>query len=459
MILLKYLVVASVFTGSTILFRRAAGSLKLTRLNMISLIYYFIIIMNFAGASLVYVGLRDHYLIRRIKDAAVINHTFYALAYTVIMFPLTLLLVKRFFSYLTEKKALSDSYSFRKTYVECDMWRIQGIVILGAFVCTVSIIYVFTKLGYVPFFEMFSGGDINVLRQSGSRYFIGNQYVKNLLMLAFTPYLSYFSYIYFRLTREKKWGILFGYLCLLSIIALTYDFSKSPIINYMIGFYLIEVVLGNVKSNKKILRLGGTVATLILFFYIVMLKGWKSLFSIYTGPIGRILFTQIATLFLHFDAFPLRHPYLHGASFNHWMSFLITNADGLRSGRVVMSIYNAEGIADGSAGVMNTIFVGEAFANYGWIGIIVAPIIFGCVIGIAAYVLPMLRKRPAVILLYIQLCLQFVTIIEGGFVDIFYSASIIFYILLALMFDLIASAPQMYRKKSTIKNEKDKQTT
>jgi hypothetical protein len=145
---------------------------------------------------------------------------------------------------------------------------------------------------------------------------------------------------------------------LLSIVALTYDFSKSPIITYLIGLYLIEVALGNVKNNKWIIRIIGLSGCIILFFYVIVSKIGGSLFSIYSGPIGRILFTQIATLFLHFEAFPLKYGFLNGASFNHWMSFLFPAAEGLRSGRVVMSIYNASGVA-AKRRVMNTNLLGK----------------------------------------------------------------------------------------------------
>jgi hypothetical protein len=164
----------------------------------------------------------------------------------------------------------------------------------------------------------------------------------------------------------------------------------------------------------------------------------RDILSIYTGPVGRILFTQIGTLFLHVEGFPMRHDFLDGASFNSWMSFLIPEASGLRSGRVIMEIYNASAVQEGTAGVMNTLFIGEAYANFGTIGVIIAPIIFGVVIGFAAYFLPALRKSPVVVLLYVKLTLQFLSIVEAGFVDILYSASTIFLILLAIMMYIFA---------------------
>ena len=39
----------------------------------------------------------------------------------------------------------------------------------------------------------------------------------------------------------------------------------------------------------------------------------------------------------------------------------------IRPARIVMSIINFLGIEAGTAGVMNTLFIGEAYANFGWL--------------------------------------------------------------------------------------------
>ncbi len=436
---IRLLLVVVVFCLSTFLFYKAAGTLKLTKLNMISTIYYFMLLFNMIGGSLIYLGFRNHYLIQKINTPGVIERTYYILAYCAVTFPLALCIVKKIISMVKRPRKISDFVQEGVRY-NAKTYNIQIIVMALIIICTLSTMYVFLHLGYIPVVSMLKGGNLNALRQSGNRNFSGNQYVKNLIMATLTPFVSYFTFIYYKITKSKTWKMLFYYMVILSVVVLTYDFSKSPIITYLMGLYLIEVMLGNVTNEEKIRKLVLTTIILILFFYLVMMRVEKSsLLSIYSGPMGRIFFTQIATLFLHVDAFPMKSPFLNGASFNGWMSFLIPNAANIRSGRVVMSIYNAQGVETNTAGVMNTLFVGEAYANYGIIGVIIAPIVFGIVIGFFAYMLPALKKRPTSILLYVQLTLQFTLIIEGGFVDIFYSASTIFLVLVTIMLYLFSS--------------------
>lgn len=446
MLILRILVAAAVFALSVWLFKKAAGNLKFSKMNMISLIFYYIMVFSLTGGSLIYLGLRDHYLVSKVRLPVMYDYAYYALAYCCIMLPAMLLFTKKLCARFIPRKNI-NAYVGEGIRYNNRMIRIQGTVLVLMMICTAATVYVFVNLGYIPIVDMFRKSDLNALRISGSRFFQGNDYIKNLLMGTLTPYVSYFCYIYFRITKSKTWRIFFIYMALLSVIVLTYDFSKSPIISYLIGIYLIEVLLGNTKNNKRFNRLLLSVIAIILFFYVVVFDIGDSLFSIYTGPIGRVLFTQIATLFLHFDAFPAQHGFLYGASFNRWMSFFIPNAEGLRSGQVVMSLYNAEGVETNTAGVMNTLFVGEAYANFYIAGVILAPIIFGLIIGFISHLLPSLKKTPITILFYVQMTLQFVTVVEGGFVDIFYNASFLFIIIVTVILHFASGkANRMYYK-------------
>ena len=91
---LRLLVVIAVFLGSTWLFRVAAGSLKITKLNMISAIYYYLLVFTFIGGSLTYLGMHDHYMVKQwVENPENIDRAYYAMAYAMIMLPLMLIVV------------------------------------------------------------------------------------------------------------------------------------------------------------------------------------------------------------------------------------------------------------------------------------------------------------------------------------------------------------------------------
>lgn len=76
---MKLFLVLIIFVVFTFLFYKAAGTLSLKKINIISFSYYSIVIYSYIGASLVYLGFREHYLIQKISDETIINKTFYIL--------------------------------------------------------------------------------------------------------------------------------------------------------------------------------------------------------------------------------------------------------------------------------------------------------------------------------------------------------------------------------------------
>ena len=68
---MRLLIVAVVFALFTYLFYKAAGTLSPKKLNMISFSYYLILIFAFVGASCVFCGFRNHYLIQKVSETTI----------------------------------------------------------------------------------------------------------------------------------------------------------------------------------------------------------------------------------------------------------------------------------------------------------------------------------------------------------------------------------------------------
>lgn len=431
---MKYLVVLSVFVLYVFLFKKAAGTLKINIMNVVTFVFFSILGFELIGGSLVYLGFNDHYLIQKITLETTIDKTYYILAYIAIMLPLVIILSNKYIFKIDKTgkngvENLNDIYINKlkeKTEVEDDkhISRIFICLVILSIICLVSIIYVFCCIKYVPILQYFNSDvDLAVERINVSRNFDGNQYVKNLIMLLITPIISYIAYIYMRTTKEKKWKLLFAFLFILSILALTYNFEKSPSLYYLIFFFVIEIMLGNTFKLKTVIPIICTCAIIVLILYKVVLGYTGPLFSLSSGPMGRILITQVSTLFLHIDAFPENVEYLGGHSFPKIL-FGLFGGNGeydVRSGRTVMELYAKSTVENGTAGVMNTLFVGEAYANFGIIGVIISPIIVGIIFSaILAWFLKS-KKKPINMVIYLELFIIFKDVLQGGFVDFFYN--------------------------------------
>lgn len=433
---MKLIIVAVNFIIITILFYKAAGTLSFKKINIITYSYYSLIAYSYIGASLVYLGFREHYLIQKISNEAVIDRTFFVVVYTSVCLAVFIIFFNRIFSSIPVQKRYS-SYLQKNTVCRGNektaFFMLAGISVI----CLLSVCYVFYYIGYVPLFKIFDHGfDRAVARIDISRNFRGNIYIKNIVMLSISPLISYLAYVFYRITKKTKWKLLFFFMFVLCIFIKTYDFSKSPILNYLIGFYLIEIMLGSIKSIKYFIALGLGIAAIIIVQY-GGIKNVSSFLSISNGPLGRIFISQPATLFLHLQTFPEQVPFLNGASLPTALAEIAgIEQSWVRSGRVVMEVYNPAGIAAGSAGVMNAVFAGEAYANWGMPGVMTAPVLVSFILALIFNCTVKSEKNPFNIVIYIALLQIYAGCLQGGFVDFLYnvSAAIIFLLLKWMLF-------------------------
>ena len=102
-----------------------------------------------------------------------------------------------------------------------------------------------------------------------------------------------------------------------------------------------------------------------------------------------------------------------------------------------MDFYNPEGVFNGVAGVMNTIFIGEAYANFGMIGTIIAPIYVGIVCQLVFILFLKMKKTPINIGFFVSIILTFGTMSQAGFTDFIYNSTVISVFLLLLAMNII----------------------
>ncbi len=429
---MRILIVVAVLAISSFLFWKAAGSLNPLKMNMIGFAYYSLLIFCMIGSSLAFCGFRDHYMIRQVSDE-VIDKTYAILAYTYICFPLVICLFNKFVKYCPTKE-MDDTLKKKVQLGRNPKYAWYVAVTLSA-VCILSVVYVFCHLGYFPLYEMLtrSADELAFMRIQDTKAFTGNPYIRNLFMLGLTPAVSYLVYIYMRVTKQRKWTVLFGIMFACGILVNTYNFQKSPIIYYLLHFYLIEVALGNVKNFKMLFAVGGIGAALLLYIYYVVFDTTSALFTISSGIGGRIFMSQIGTMFLCVAAFPARHPFLAGTSLPTALATLFGLEDSwVRSGAVVMQLFNPDAVKAGTAGVMNSIFVGEAYANWSIIGVVLAPIYVAILFAVIQYAFHKVRKTPFTVTVYLIFLIQFNQALLGGFIDFLYPVSTTFITMMLL---------------------------
>lgn len=404
------------------LFKLAAGSMQITKLNMISYIFYFnIIIQSFIGSVII--------LIFNVPFNSVVDPVpfifkikgWIVVLYTMIMLPVGMIIASIFLKKYNTK-ILLDTY-LKKPLLNLDK---QGDVIIKfslfllSILCLIVLTYSYVKIGYVPIIKSFFINDelsLFQLRTKIARSFPGNVYFKNIFGLTLIPLLSFIWFTYYRKSRSLFDFLMFLLLFVGSFFMLTYDFAKSPFVLYLQGFVFLYIYLDGAINKKQLFKFFIISFVLLIISYALIVKkiDLNFLFSYNSGIVGRVFINQISGLYRHFQIFPEQVDFIGFSS----LSQILTNEYSERSARIVLEITSPGWIQNNIGGVYNTLFVGEAWANFGWIGLIGSPLLVGFII--QTFYLILLSFKKTAISLSLLVYFSFKSNITGGFNDYIYN--------------------------------------
>ncbi len=415
---------------SLYLFHRAAGTLSIGKINIISYTYYLFLVQTYLGISLIMLGFDKHYTLNYLTQGdQVLNTVFYVVIATMILLPLVILGVFK----VAKVKAGPDYADYLQAPTKsmndrCIFW----LIVVGGGICLLLLGVYLVKIGYIPLLRMVhapAGFDFALERSRINSVIVINQYVRNLLILQFIPLLSYVTFAFALSTKKLKWNVLAVVFFIASIITKTNNFSKSPIIFHLFIYLLIFIYLKGGLKKRFFIFFWIAMAGVTVGFYAVlgaggMPNGWL---DIYNGPLGRTIFTQVGTMSYSFDMFPHIYPFLGGRSFTPTLLRLV-GADPdrhLRSAKVIMDFYGSDKVYDGTAGVMNSCFLGEAYANFGYVGIAFSILWVGLILAVFFLLMIKLPKTPVTVTLAAVMASKFALMSQGGFTDFVYSADIL----------------------------------
>lgn len=337
---------------------------------------------TFIASVLVILKVDNHYVISRVSDDARL-YGWLSVNYMMIVMPLGMLLAKKLLSSRTSMTSRLSHYT--NAPIDLNFIGSKSLkysVWFFTFVSTLSCLYVFYVIGYFPFFKIFDVTSLlaSELRITASRGFSGNIYIRNFFALTMMPILSYMWCFYFIRTKNVLDFFVFCFSFVFSVSILYYDFSKAPMLSYLLSFVFVYFYsLG--KINKLLSALAIAVVFLLLVaMYQFMGVSLAGFINYNSGPVGRIILGQAAGLYMMFDIFPADHAFIGLSSLSQALSNIFGVEYIERAARITMQAFNPAGVAAGTAGVMNSLYVAEAWANFGLLGVLLSPLWVGFVI-------------------------------------------------------------------------------
>lgn len=434
---MEYLLISFfVLIISFYLFKKVSGSLKLTQLNMISWIFYFnLIIQMFISSILIVNNLDNHYIINKISNPDSKLYGYLAIQYTMIMMPLGMLAALYMFGYKHNNRLFSNYvYSDIRPLLSIKDSYIRYPLYLLTIICTLSVLYVLSKLETIPIAALIQGAGseaLGVMRQEASREFQGNVYVRNIFALGLTPILAYVAFAYYKMTKTKFDFFWFITLMVSSILILTYNVAKSPLIFFLFGFLFLNILINGSVKRSTIYTFFGIVFSLLIVIYILIanVTDPSIFFSLNSGIFGRILFSQAGGLYASFDIFPDKVDFIGFSSLSSFVNSFFDFNDSERSSRIIMEYFFSRAVSEGTAGVMNSLFIAEAWANFGLLGLLIAPFYVGFLIQLLFLFFLKMPKAP--LLLGIFAFTSYRSAVVGGFNEYIYNP---YYLLIFIVF-------------------------
>ena len=167
--------------------------------------------------------------------------------------------------------------------------------------------------------------------------------------------------------------------------------------------------------------------------------------------VGRILISEISSLYAHLEYFSFPEEHLGFKSLSNFLNSLFNTTNPGRSGRIILENYASSWVEQGFGGVLNTIFLGEAWANFGFIGILISPLWTGFIIGVCYYMFLKLEKTPIYLGLFMYF--SYKTSICAGINDYIYNSKLLIVFIIFLF--VILSGKELKKikiKKISMRN-------
>ncbi|MBE0472501.1 MAG: oligosaccharide repeat unit polymerase [Methyloprofundus sp.] len=259
-----------------------------------------------------------------------------------------------------------------------------------------------------------SVSESKIARSMMGNDFSGKYHWYSLVIHDLANILTFSFFALYLAVRKKIYLFLFIITFFVSAFTALMATEKGPFAWLLIGLFLVYVL---VKSSGRY-----PLKQLIVFFAIVLtFIALSYMFFMGTGELGQAFLNLFSRAFAgsiqpayhYLEFFPDHQDFLMGASFPNPGGLLPHQPYALT--KEVMNWVNPSGVEIGIVGSMPTVFWGEAYANYGLVGVFFIPFIIGFLLYLVDVVISKFIDTPFKIGFYVWLLIHYKSLSITGF--------------------------------------------
>lgn len=420
------------------------SGVKILTISILSFLIISILTFQYLGYPSLFFFLDDDRA-EFVQDRNVILKMFFITSYTITLIILGFIIARKIFGPLHLK---NQHNPFSSAIIQDR--QLSRFILYLFFILSLLVLFIYiSKIGFnnIPLLLVFNFTENNLsieaLRSNMGNAFEGKYHWYQLFMRDFLSITSVAFFGFYLLRKNLFYFLIFIISFFICCFSMTMAIEKAPLLFYLISLFLLYVLIKNNGQFKikQIINFGLFGLLLISLMYVIFMnssnivEGLKNVFPrIFTG--------SVVPLYHYLEIFPEKVDFLWGRSFPNPGGLLLFEPYNLTQEvhDLIFPYFKEQGIV----GSMPTIFWGEMYANFGYMGVIIPPFFIGFFLyglNILLYRLPM---TPFFFSVYIWIILHYknitVTSLSGFIID-----TNIFIVILLLIF--VISAPKTFKFK------------
>lgn len=385
------------------------SSLDTRKISICNIVFLGIFIYQYIGLPILFFGL-DVFRADEVSNKALLFQVF-----TYTSFTITMMLIGFLFGSRLLGKIDSEHLQFKSTTLTRHQFRRLVFITL---ICFIVFFLYLRKVGFQNLALLSALGVIeskasDVLRSAMGNAFEGKYHWYYLFMNRILLFCCYTLFVNYLTSKEIKNIYIFYITLFISVFSLTIATEKGPLAYFLISLFLVFTL---VKSKgiipiKRFLLLSAFLIMILTSFYLTFMKV-DNLNQAFFSIFSRTLTGQIQPAYHYLEFFPKVQDFLYGKSMTNPMG--IFPFDSYNIAVEVMAWYSQDQDKTGIVGSMPTIFWGELYANFGFLGIVIISPIVGIIVYAIDRLFILLPRNSLTIALYVWMCMYFFNLSGTG---------------------------------------------
>ncbi|WP_421294555.1 O-antigen polymerase [Aeromonas veronii] len=396
---------------------RLAGE-RLNQVSIVNITTIAIYLFSVLGTFVLYFQLDDYRYYTGVQSPTLVLLVLFYSSINLIFFLLGVIFVRKLVGF--------EVVPFRIYEIRRLSWLQDKLLLLLFAFCMIILINYLRQLDNIALFIALTDGAsaAKLARSDMGNSFSGNYHWYKLVMHDLGNLVTFTSFAIWLIRKRVKDALLFISAFFYSAFVAIMATEKGPMAWLLIGLFMVYFLI---RSNgfipfKKLIPFTFLIVGLLIISYIYFM-GAGDVGSALWSVFSRAFSGSISPAYFYLEFFPEHQEYLLGRTF--------PNPGGLmpyepyRYTIEVMNWLFPDLVETGVVGTAPTVFWGEAYANFGPLGIPIVAFLMGSLVALVSYLVSKLEINPLTIGFFVWLILIFKDLSNSGFSGYFYNIYII----------------------------------